>query len=140
MFYAVLYSSAEEDFALLTHTRSRRLALIASAGFVVASNALGQTELVRNWPAPLYWQPSAQESELIKRTVEPSPMIQTPSPRTNPGDLTAPLTFVAITPCRMMDTRGYDSAFTGVYGPPAMAANSGRTLPVAGVTAGHRLP
>ena len=54
------------------------------------------------------------------------------------SDPTPPLVFVAITPCRMMDTRGYDPTFVSgtVYGPPAMPAGY-RVLPVAGVTAGY---
>ena len=42
---------------------------------------------------------------------------------------TAPLSFVAITPCRLVDTRvGF--GFTGAFGPPALAPFVERTIPV----------
>jgi hypothetical protein len=51
-----------------------------------------------------------------------------------PGDvnaaLTPPIAFVAISPCRLADTRG--NGFTGPFGPPAMAAVTPRVFPVAG--------
>ena len=98
----------------------------------LVSNLFAQTAPVRNWAAPLYWQPSAKESAVIKNA---TPMRAEDVPSS--GDPTQPLVFVGITPCRMMDTRGADSTFTGVYGSPALTAGGTRTLPVAGVTAGY---
>jgi hypothetical protein len=44
----------------------------------------------------------------------------------NPG-----LLFIAITPCRVMDTRGQDgSGKTGAFGPPSLVANQARVVPV----------
>ena len=100
--------------------------------FLLVSNLLAQTALVRNWAAPLYWRPSAKESAVIKRAGQERPEQMPPN-----GGPSAPLVFVAITPCRMMDTRGGDSSFTSVYGAPALTAGGTRTLPVAGVTAGY---
>src|SRR5512132_1541364 len=42
---------------------------------------------------------------------------------------TPPIAFVAITPCRLADTRG--NGFTGPFGPPSMATQSPRVFPVA---------
>jgi collagen triple helix repeat protein len=43
---------------------------------------------------------------------------------------TPPIAFVAITPCRLADTRG--NGFTGPFGPPSMVTQSPRVFPVAG--------
>jgi hypothetical protein len=43
---------------------------------------------------------------------------------------TAPLPFVAVTPCRVVDTRG--NGFTGAFGPPALASGLPRDFPLAG--------
>ena len=119
-------------------TNPQRLALVVVAGLLVVSNVSAQIEPIRNWAAPLYWQPSDRESGLMKRAGESLRAVQDQSAAvealvaSNP-----PLVFVALTPCRMVDTRGYDPTFTGVYGPPMLAANNTRTIPVAGVAAGH---
>jgi hypothetical protein len=45
---------------------------------------------------------------------------------------TGPISFVAIQPCRLVDTRGTGGAFTGPFGPPALVALTPRVFPVAG--------
>jgi hypothetical protein len=45
-------------------------------------------------------------------------------------DLTSPLQFVGITPCRVVDTRG--NGFTGAWGPPLLTAGVPRDIPIAG--------
>jgi hypothetical protein len=42
---------------------------------------------------------------------------------------TSTLVFIAITPCRLMDTRA-DQGKTGAFGPPALNANQARVVPV----------
>ena len=125
----------------MTHTYNsfHRLALIALAGLLIIGNIWAQNEPARNWAAPLYWQPSAQEAAVTGRAAEARLGTQGMTPEATGGATPTPLVFVAVTPCRMMDTRGYDSTFvTGtVYGPPGLAAGETRTVPVAGVTAGY---
>ena len=53
---------------------------------------------LKNWPAPLYWQPSQAESEATAGKAEAA--IRPPSP-----DAVGSLVFVAMTPCRVVDTR-----------------------------------
>jgi hypothetical protein len=43
---------------------------------------------------------------------------------------TPPLPFVAVAPCRVVDTRG--NGFTGAFGPPALASSVARDFPLAG--------
>ena len=73
---------------------------------------------LRNWTAPAFW--SAQ-------TVTP------------PGEArqeavsaaTAPLPFVAVSPCRGADTRGF--GFTGQYGTPSLSGDSTRSFTITGI-------
>ena len=73
---------------------------------------------VANWPAPLLWSP--------------------PSAARVPGEAgnekatsaSSPLPFIAITPCRVADTRG--NGFAGQYGPPALVANTTRSFTITG--------
>src|SRR5437762_8676180 len=70
---------------------------------------------VHNWAAPLLWTPPANRSPGQAR-VEPTSVAS------------APLPFIAITPCRVADTRG--NGFTGAYGPPALVANATRSFTI----------
>ena len=122
-----------------TYTYFRRLALIALAGLLIVCNIWAQNEPVKNWAAPLYWQPSAREAAITKHAAEQRLGTLGMVPETIDITTPVPLVFVAVTPCRMMDTRGYDSTFVSgtAWGPPALTAGATRTVPVAGVTAGY---
>ncbi len=51
------------------------------------------------------------------------------------GDVTGPLTFVGVTPCRIVETRpGY--GFSGQAGPPSLIANQTRTFQITGTVPG----
>ena len=65
--------------------------------------------VLQHWPAPLYWQPLAAA----------------------PGSLpSAPLlVLVAITPCRLLDTRA-GQGFPSPFGAPSLAAGASRTFPL----------
>ncbi len=81
-------------------TCSCLLLLTASAAFAQAVDVP-----LRNWTVPAYR--SADASEGL------SPMV----------DLSPGVAFVAVTPCRIVDTRG-GGVFTGTYGPPALVGNA----------------
>ena len=72
---------------------------------------------ISNWPAPLLWTPPTVRGPGEFRTEE----IRTAS---------APLPFIAISPCRLADTRG--NGFTGQYGPPILLANATRNFTITG--------
>lgn len=86
------------------------LALLVSGG-AFASN----DENISNWTSPPFWSPPAAEAR--GRTA----LAALPS---------TPLPFVAVTPCRLADTRG--NGFSGAFGPPALAAGTPRDFPVTG--------
>jgi hypothetical protein len=72
---------------------------------------------ISNWPAPPYWTP---------------PRVRAPGEARTDSVITAsaPLPFIAISPCRVADTRG--NGFTGPYGPPSLLANATRDFTIAG--------
>ena len=72
---------------------------------------------ISNWPAPPYWTP---------------PAVRTPGEARTDSAITAstPLPFIALTPCRVADTRG--NGFTGQYGPPSLTANATRSFTITG--------
>ncbi len=111
----------------------RRLATAIALAFTLAQ-AYAQRPLnppLKNWPAPLYWAPTPAEAEpqrIEQRIVQrdASPVAQAAGIFTPPG----PMTFIAMTPCRVMDTRaGQD--FTGAFGPPSLPAfGTARQVPM----------
>src|ERR1700675_1283740 len=87
----------------------RRLVLglttLALARFAAGS------EGIANWSAPATWAP-ARSHGITALSESP------------------PLPFIAVTPCRVADTRG--NGFTGTYGPPSLVANATRSFSIAG--------
>jgi len=81
---------------------------------------------LKNWPAPLYWQPTAEEhslaakNEISGNAAEVTPLAQTP---------VSSLVFVGMTPCRLVDTRSA-AGFTGAFGPPSLVAGATRSFPL----------
>jgi hypothetical protein len=85
---------------------------------------------LKNWATPLYWHPNHAESEAAARALPQSAMPQVQFPN---GATTAnALTFVAITPCRLVDTRGPAVGFDGEspFAGPSITAGQTVTFPV----------
>ncbi|MGB7763156.1 MAG: tail fiber domain-containing protein [Bryobacteraceae bacterium] len=94
-----------------------------------AQRSTPDVDKVANWPAPLYWQ-------------RPAPSGQPDSSgRIAPGRETAQATetaqvgeaavFVAITPCRLVDTRNNGTfPYPSTFGGPSMAGGATRVFPV----------
>ena len=78
------------------------------------------TRGIPNWTAPPYWTPHAEGTAATAGAGREA-LAGTSSP---------PLPFVAITPCRVVDTRGY--GFTGEYGPPSLAGGASRNFTIGG--------
>lgn len=122
----------------MTSNLFRRLALTSAAGLLIVCNLWGQGEPIRNWAAPLYWQPSAHEAAEMHRGVE-ARSVRRPSPDATSGDpAPSPLVLVAITPCRLVDTR---SDMPTPYGsgsstPLVWAAGSTHSVVASGLPAG----
>jgi hypothetical protein len=80
---------------------------------------------LRGWATPMYWQPNQAEREVAakagRQLVLSANAISTDA-----------LTFVAITPCRLVDTRGAAAGFNGIapFSGPSIGAGTTVTIPV----------
>src|SRR6476619_5801797 len=101
---------------------SFRLVLLTEVVSLVLSAQLARQRdplPLKHWAAPLYWQP----------TQIPAPgqaVVATPA---DTPAYSAPLVFVAMLPCRVVDTRRGDG-FTGAFGPPSLVGGVSRTFPI----------
>ena len=91
----------------------RKIAVAALVVFSAVSlraqdpESFAPREVVRNWTAPPVWSREAAAGA---------------SGSAGAGTFaSSPMPFIAITPCRIVDTRG-GGVFTGDYGPPALVA------------------
>jgi hypothetical protein len=87
---------------------------------------------LKNWAAPLYWAPTPGELErqrLEQRIAHPDASSSSIAKAAGIFVAPGPMTFIAITPCRVMDTRA-SQPFTGVFGPPSLAAYVTRQVPM----------
>jgi hypothetical protein len=83
---------------------------------------------LKNWPAPMYWQASQDETRVATgkggaefgRAVSPAAASTTTS---------SPLVFVAMTPCRVVDTRT-SQMFAAPFGPPGLSSGGSRSFPI----------
>jgi hypothetical protein len=89
----------------------RKASFLGLISLFLAGLALG-SEAIPNWRAPSVWSPS--------RTGGVHTMT----------DVTNPLPFIGVTPCRVADTRG--NGFAGSYGPPSLVANAMRSFTITG--------
>src|SRR6202035_4392512 len=81
---------------------------------------------LKNWQAPLYWQPTQAESQAIAAVPDTARNANSKDDAT----LTpAPLVFVGMTPCRLVDTR-VGRAFTGSFGPHSLKGSASRTFAI----------
>jgi hypothetical protein len=84
---------------------------------------------LKNWATPLYWHPNQAEAAARASSQNAAPQLQF---STNQVSADA-LTFVAITPCRLVDTRGAAAGFNGDITPfagPSIVAGQTVTFPV----------
>jgi len=80
---------------------------------------------VKNWPTPLHWRPNHAERDAAAKPV--------PRLKFSMNQVSADaLTFVAITPCRLVDTRGAGGGFNGIapFDGPSIPGGGTATFPV----------
>jgi hypothetical protein len=80
---------------------------------------------LKNWATPLYWQPTQMEREVAGKAV---PQLQFSANQVSADELT----FIAITPCRLVDTRGATAGFNGIapFSGPSIAPAGTIAIPV----------
>jgi hypothetical protein len=117
---------------VLSDSHRPRLAILLLIGCVLASSLAAQTPAIslKNWATPLFWQPSQAERE---RAALGSPQKAAPQVLFFPNAVsTTALTFVAITPCRLVDTRGAAAGFNGIepFSGPSIIAGGTLAIPM----------
>jgi hypothetical protein len=109
------------------HQSVTLLATVAAAlGAVSVSQAqtpVQNVDLISNWQAPLYWQPPVRNSEgaIHRGRIRESAVEPMAAAGSNLG---LPAVFVAMTPCRIVETRV--ASYAPNYGPPAYQAGETR--------------
>src|SRR5260221_12866872 len=93
------------------------LPLLFVSGNAPQPPEIAEANAIPNWPAPAFWTPLAARAPRGARIDAVSPALP-------------PLPFIALTPCRVADTRG--NGFTGAFGPPPLLANATRDFTIAG--------
>ena len=94
---------------------------------LVAQRAAENSVPLKTWTNPLYWQPNQAEKTA---TAKIAPSLQFPGNAVSADALS----FVAITPCRLMDTRGGAFNGTGTFAPGQIASGATLTIDVQATT------
>src|SRR5258708_17746077 len=89
----------------------RKVSLLVLISVFQAGLTLGGEE-IPNWPAPETWTPTRSSGVHAM------------------SNITSPLPFIGVTPCRVADTRG--NGLSGAYGPPSLIANATRSFTITG--------
>jgi len=109
----------------------RTLSLLVCLPMLLAAQRPQENVIpLKNWATPLYWHANQAERE---PGGNPVPQLQFSGNAVS----TDALTFVAITPCRLVDTRGVAASFNGAIVPfagPSIAAATTVTFPVTSST------
>src|SRR3954453_10363818 len=101
------------------------ISLLSSRPVTGQSHNLNNNLPISTWQAPAFWDASSAHRDPMEREKLQAAHA---SPETASGTaLSNSLTFIAIVPCRLVDTRGGQ---TGAFGPPVMAASQTRTFPI----------
>ena len=110
----------------------RCVSLLVVASLALTAQVARQETVVplKNWTTPLYWQPNQTEreatSQALPRNGGPQLVFSANQVSSNA------LTFIAITPCRLIDTRGAAANFNGIapFSGPSIPATMSVTFPV----------
>jgi hypothetical protein len=102
------------------------LLLVGLCGVAVAGAQEPAREAISNWPASPLWRPPASGAGATDSDGRTTGVQRVRALAIAPS----PFPFIAITPCRVADTRG--NGFGGAYGPPSIGANTTRTFVIVG--------
>jgi len=113
---------------IVTHSRYSACAvslLVVLPMILTAQRAQENVVPLKNWSTPQYWHSNQAEREAAAK---PVPELQF----SNNAVSTDALTFVAITPCRLVDTRGATAGFNGEtpFNGPSIPSGGTATFPV----------
>src|ERR1035441_9813513 len=102
---------------------SRHVSLLILLPMLVNAQLARQNDRValKHWSAPLYWQPTQASAE--------EHVLTTSANVTGLPANASPLAFVAMQPCRVVDTRT-SGGLAGAFGPPSLPGGVSRTFPL----------
>jgi hypothetical protein len=104
---------------------SRAITLLALLPLMLSAQKAQESVVpLKNWTSPLYWHPNQTESATSPKPLGGIDLPSAPTPTF--------LTFVAMTPCRLVDTRGLAANFNGIqpFVGPSILAGAMVTFPV----------
>jgi hypothetical protein len=102
----------------------RLVSLLAGSQMVLCAQVARQPVVLKHWAAPLYWQPTPSLASSGERAVAMA------SPNAGLPPNANALVFVAMPPCRVVDTRTSSQGSSGAFGPPSLLGGVSRTLPI----------
>jgi len=123
-------SEHRESFYVINSKYSSRATciLIFVPVLLTAQRAQQNVAPLTNWTTPLYWHPNQAEQGAAAQALSQSAVAQVSSA----GESQETLNFVAITPCRLVDTRGAAVGFNGMqpFSGPSLPGGATVTFPV----------
>jgi hypothetical protein len=125
---AGIYTSEKEQFTVSYFKYSGVVSVLVFLPMVLTGQRAQQNVVpLKNWATPLYWQANQTERGAAGGAL---PQLQFSANQISADALT----FIAITPCRLVDTRG--GAFNGIspFSGPSIAAMGTITIPVQSMT------
>jgi len=102
----------------------RLVSLLAGSQMVLCAQVARQPVVLKHWAAPLYWQPTPSLASSGERAVAMAAPNAGLPPNANA------LVFVAMPPCRVVDTRTSSQGSSGAFGPPSLLGGGSRTFPI----------
>src|SRR5258708_9691807 len=109
----VLFRNETENVQMKTNFLFRAVSLLALASSALTAQIVRDDNVVplKNWPAPLYWEPTPAEAHAATAAL-PTVAVATAAAQAQPA--TGAFVFVGITPCRVVDTRT-SQGLTGAF-------------------------
>src|SRR5215831_5448564 len=110
-----------------TNSLARIVVLLILLPVTVTAQVQRDVVALKPWPAPLYFQPTSAESQWLAKpeTLNALSSDATTSLAATPA---GSLVFVAMTPCRIADTR--DATYPAGFGPPILTGNTSRSFAI----------
>ena len=123
----------------MKHNRLITIASLLIFGSVALTAQVARPDTVvqlKNWATPLYWQPNQKERDAATQAIQQNGI--TPRLVFSSNQVSAnALTFIAISPCRLIDTRGAAGNFNGVSPFSGPSISAGMTATVSGTVLGR---
>jgi hypothetical protein len=103
-----------------------RIQIFMLLPIVLSAQVATDVAPLKHWPAPLYWQPDTEVRAAAVHAGDQLAAAGITPQATLPANS---LVFLAMTPCRLLDTRA-GAGFSGAFGPPSLAGGATRTFPI----------